>query len=140
MQASKLIGKAKGQGNEEEAQALMAEVAELKAKLADLEDKERTLGAELNNLLMSLPNMVYDDIPDGDDEEDNIEVRTWGKPADFDFDAKEHFDIGEALGMMDFERAAKLSGSRFVVLKGGLARLERAIGQFMIDLHVNEHG
>ncbi|UTW57682.1 serine--tRNA ligase [Kordiimonas sp. SCSIO 12603] len=139
-EASKLIGKAKGQGNEEEAQALMAEVAELKTKLADLEEKERALGAELNNLLMSLPNMVYDDIPDGDDEEDNEEVRAWGKPAAFDFDAKEHFDIGEALGMMDFERAAKLSGSRFVVLKGGLARLERAIGQFMIDLHVNEHG
>ncbi len=139
-EASKLIGKAKGQGNEEEAQALMAEVAELKTKLADLEEKERALGAELNNLLMSLPNMVYDDIPDGDDEEDNEEVRAWGKPAAFDFDAKEHFDIGEALGMMDFERAARLSGSRFVTLNGPLARLERALGQFMLDLHTVEHG
>ncbi len=138
-EASKLIGRAKGQGNEEEAQALMVEVGELKTKLADLADEERKLGAELNTLLMSLPNMMYDDVPEGADEEDNIEVRTWGKPTDFSFETKEHFEICEDLGLMDFERAAKLSGSRFVILKGGLARLERAIGQFMIDLHTQEH-
>ncbi|NVJ97644.1 MAG: serine--tRNA ligase [Alphaproteobacteria bacterium] len=139
-EASKLIGKAKGQGDEEKAQALMAEVSGLKSRLAEMEDEERTLGEKLNGYLMSLPNMVYDDVPAGDSEDDNEEVRTWGKPSSFDFDPKEHFDLGEALGMMDFERAAKLSGSRFVVLKDQLARLERALGQFMLDLHTTEHG
>jgi seryl-tRNA synthetase len=139
-EASKLIGKAKSQGNEDEAQALMAEVAGLKDKLADLAEEERVLGEELNAMLMSLPNMVYDDVPQGVDEDENVEVRTWGAPKAFDFDAKEHFELGEALGQMDFERGAKLAGSRFVVLSSGLARLERALGQFMLDLHTREHG
>ncbi|MBL4839180.1 MAG: serine--tRNA ligase [Kordiimonadaceae bacterium] len=139
-EASKLIGKAKAQGNEDEAQALMAEVAALKTRLATLADDERELGEKLNTLLMSLPNLMYDDVPDGADEDGNEEVRTWGAMPKFDFDVKEHFDLGESLGLMDFERAAKLSGSRFVVLRGGLARLERAIGQFMIDLHTSENG
>ncbi|WP_417457371.1 serine--tRNA ligase [Kordiimonas sp.] len=139
-EASKLIGRAKGQGNEEEAQALMDEVSGLKTRLSELEEEERTLGETLNTLLMSLPNMVYDDVPDGADENENVEVRTWGTPASFDFEPKEHFDLGEALGMMDFERAAKLSGSRFVVLSAGVARLSRALGQFMLDLHTSEHG
>lgn len=139
-EASKLIGRAKGQGNEEEAQALMQEVSGLKTRLAAMEDDERELGEKLNTLLMSLPNMIYDDVPSGDSEDDNEEVRTWGKPTTFDFDPKEHFELGEDLGMMDFERAAKLSGSRFVVLKNQLARLERALGQFMLDLHTTEHG
>ena len=139
-EASKLIGRAKGQGNEEEAQSLMAEVSELKGKIAELEEKERTVGEKLNTLLMSLPNAIYDDVPDGEDEEDNEEVRTFGTPRSFNFEPKEHFDLGEALGGMDFERAAKLSGSRFVILKGEVARLERALGQFMIDLHTREHG
>ncbi len=139
-EASKLIGRAKGQGNEEEAKALMEEVGGLKKRLADMEDQERDLGEKLNTLLMSLPNMVYDDVPSGDSEDDNEEVRTWGKPTTFDFDPKEHFELGEDLGMMDFERAAKLSGSRFVVLRDQLARLERALGQFMLDLHTTEHG
>lgn len=139
-EASKLIGRAKGSGNEEEAQALMAEVGELKQKIANLEEQERVLGDKLNMLLMSLPNSIYDDVPDGADEEDNELVREWGTPREFDFEPKEHFDLGEALGGMDFERAAKLSGSRFVLLKGEIARLERALGQFMIDLHTREHG
>lgn len=139
-EASKLIGRAKGQGNEEEAQALMDEVSGLKTRLSELEEEERTLGETLNTLLMSLPNMVYDDVPDGADENENVEVRTWGTPASFDFEPREHFDLGEALGMMDFERAAKLSGSRFVVLSAGVARLSRALGQFMLDLHTSEHG
>jgi len=139
-EASKLIGRAKGQGNEEEAAALMAEVSVLKEKLATLEEAERTQGAELTNLLMSLPNMIYSDVPDGDDEDANEEMRTWGAPKAFEFEAQEHFTIGEKLGMMDFERAAKMSGARFVLLTGGLARLERALGQFMIDLHTEEHG
>lgn len=138
-EASKLIGRAKGQGNEEEAQSLMAEVSELKGKIASLEEEERAVGEKLNTLLMGLPNAVYNDVPDGDDEEDNEEVRTWGTPRSFNFEPKEHFDLGEALGGMDFERAAKLSGSRFVILKGEIARLERALGQFMIDLHTREH-
>jgi seryl-tRNA synthetase len=139
-EASKLIGRAKGQGNEEEAQALMDEVAGLKSRLTELEEEERQVGETLNTLLMSLPNMVYDDVPDGASEDDNIEVRKWGTPASFDFAPKEHFDLGESLGMMDFERAAKLSGARFVVLSAGLARLHRALGQFMLDLHTSEHG
>lgn len=139
-EASKLIGRAKGQGNEEEAQALMAEVSELKGKIADLEEQERGVGEKLNTLLMSLPNAVYEDVPDGDDEDANAEVRTWGEPRQFNFEPKEHYDLGETLDGMDFERAAKLSGSRFVILKGAIARLERAIGQFMIDLHTGEHG
>ncbi|MBO6503887.1 MAG: serine--tRNA ligase [Kordiimonadaceae bacterium] len=139
-EASKMIGRAKGQGNEEEAQALMAEVSELKGKIAELEEQERTVGEKLNTLLMSLPNAVYDDVPEGDDEDANEEVRTWGTPRQFNFEPKEHYDLGETLDGMDFERAAKLSGSRFVILKGAIARLERAIGQFMIDLHTGEHG
>jgi len=139
-EASKQIGKAKGQGNEDEAKALMAEVGDLKKKIAELEEQERAVGERLNMMLMSLPNMVYDDVPDGDDEDANVEVRTWGAPKKLDFDAKEHWELGEALGLMDFERAAKLSGSRFVVLQGGIARLERALGQFMLDLHTQEHG
>lgn len=135
-----MIGRAKGQGNEEEAQALMAEVSELKGKIAELEEQERTVGEKLNTLLMSLPNAVYDDVPEGDDEDANEEVRTWGTPRQFNFEPKEHYDLGETLDGMDFERAAKLSGSRFVILKGAIARLERAIGQFMIDLHTGEHG
>ena len=139
-EASKLIGRAKGQGNEEEAQALMAEVAGLKGRLAEMEEEDRSKGEELEALLMGLPNMVYDDVPEGADEDDNEEMRTWGTPKNFAFDPKEHFELGENLGMMDFERAAKLSGSRFVILRSGIARLERALGQYMIDLHTSEHG
>jgi len=139
-EASKLIGRAKSQGNEEEAAALMQEVGSLKTKLAALEDAEREQGVALNTMLMSLPNMMYGDVPEGDDEDANEEVRTWGDVKAFDFEAQEHFTLGEKLGMMDFERAAKMSGARFVLLSGGLARLERALGQFMLDLHTEEHG
>ncbi|MFC3051302.1 serine--tRNA ligase [Kordiimonas pumila] len=139
-EASKLIGRAKAQGDEAGATALMDEVSGLKAKLAELEDQERAIGEKLNMTLMSLPNMIYDDVPEGDSEDDNVEVRRWGAPAKYAFEPKEHFTLGEDLGLMDFERAAKMSGSRFVVLKGALARLERALGQFMLDLHTSEHG
>lgn len=139
-EASKLIGRAKAGGNEEEATVLMQEVGALKVKLAALEDAEREQDAALNAVLMSLPNMMYSDVPDGDDENANEEVRTWGAVKTFDFEAQEHFTLGEKLGMMDFERAAKMSGARFVLLSGGLARLERALGQFMLDLHTEEHG
>lgn len=139
-EASKLIGRAKASGNEEEAASLMAEVASLKDRLSALEDEAREKGEVLNTLLFSIPNAVYDDVPQGEGEEENVEVRTWGKPKEFDFEPKEHFELGENAGEMDFERAAKLSGSRFVILKGGIARLERALGQFMLDLHTREHG
>ncbi len=138
-EASKLIGRAKATGNEDEASALMAEVGVLKAKLATFELDIATQTEKLNDLLSSLPNTPYEDVPDGVDESDNVEVRTWGTPRPMAWAAREHFELGEALQMMDFERAAKMSGARFVLLTGQLARLERAIGQFMIDLHVDEH-
>ena len=138
--ASKEIGKAKGMGDEDKAQSLMAEVGELKSLIHDGETKSRALQDELNEALSSLPNIALDDVPPGQDENDNLLLRSWGDVPQLDFEPKEHYELGEALGGMDFETAAKLSGSRFVVLKGQLARLERAIGQFMIDTHINEHG
>nr|WP_321457007.1 serine--tRNA ligase [uncultured Cohaesibacter sp.] len=138
--ASKEIGKAKGSGDEAKAQALMAEVSELKSAIQNGEAKTRELQDALYEALSSLPNIPLDDVPPGKDENDNVVHHTWGEKPDFGFEAKEHYELGEALGMMDFETAAKLSGSRFVVLKGKLARLERAIGQFMLDLHLDEHG
>lgn len=138
--ASKEIGKAMGQKNFEQAEALKAEVAGLKDHIADLAQQQQSVSADLDSLLMGLPNMVYDDIPDGETEDDNEEVRRWGTPRDFDFTPKEHHELGEALGGMDFERATKLSGSRFVILSKGIARLSRALSQFMLDLHTSEHG
>lgn len=138
--ASKEIGKAMGAGDKDGAEALKAEVATLKETLADLEAEELQVGTKLDAILTSLPNLPYADAPDGADEDDNEEMRTWGDKPQMDFSPKEHFDLGEDLDMMDFERAAKMSGARFVTLKGQLARLERALGQFMIDLHTTEHG
>ncbi|MBT5919013.1 MAG: serine--tRNA ligase [Alphaproteobacteria bacterium] len=139
-EASKLIGKAKGSGDEETAQALMAEVADLKDKLKADEDREREVGKTLDDILSSTPNLPAADVPDGDDEEANIEIRRVGKPPELGFEAKQHFEIGEALGQMDFEAAARMSGARFVVMSGSLARMERALGAFMLDLHTGEHG
>jgi seryl-tRNA synthetase len=142
--ASKEIGKAKGKGGDPaKAEALMAEVAELKGKIAEGEAKERDLDERVKTLLSGIPNMLQADVPDGKDESENIELRRWGAPRDFAADGfapKQHFEIGEALGLMDFEAAAKISGARFTVLKGGLARLERALGQFMLDVQTGEHG
>ncbi len=142
--ASKEIGKAKGKGGDPaKAEALIAEVAELKEKLTAGEARERELDTQMTSLLAGIPNMLLPDVPDGPDESANVELRKWGKARDFKqegFEPKQHFEIGEALGMMDFEAAAKMSGARFTVLKGGLARLERAIGQFMLDVQTGEHG
>lgn len=138
--ASKEIGAAMGQGDTDKAEALKAEVGELKGFLQDAEETERQLNAKLIDALSVLPNIPLDDVPVGEDEEDNVELRKVGDLPNFAFDPKEHFDLGEALGQMDFETAAKISGSRFTVLKSGLARLERALGQFMLDLHTEEHG
>lgn len=138
--ASKQIGAAKGAGDEEKAQALMTQVAELKSVIQQGEEEERQLDAELRDILSSLPNMPHDDVPEGADEEANVERYKRGDVRQFNFEPKEHFDVGEGLGLMDFESAAKLSGSRFVVLRGQMARLERAIGNFMLDLHTTEFG
>ena len=132
---SKDIGKAKGAKDDELAAKLMAEVAELKEAIAKGEEGERVQQAELDAKLAVIPNMPLVDVPDGKDEHDNKEMRKVGSVPKFGFAPKQHFDLGEALGLMDFENAAKISGARFVVLKGALARLERAIGSFMLDLH-----
>ena len=138
--ASKDIGTAKQAKDEAEAKRLMDEVAGLKASIQDGEDKEREQDKALGELLAGIPNMPAEDVPVGADENANMELRKVGEPPKFDFEPKQHFELGEALGLMDFETAAKLSGSRFVVLKGPLARLERALSQFMLDLHTSEHG
>ena len=138
--ASKEIGKAKGSGDEERANALIAEVSKLKAEIQAGEEEERRLTGELEAAMAQLPNLVLDDVPVGPDESANVEISRHGEKPHFDFEPKQHFDLGEALGLMDFEVAAKLAGSRFVVLRGALARLERALGQFMLDLHTVEHG
>ena len=133
--ASKEIGKAKAAKDEATAAKLMAEVQELKGAIAEGEDEERRIDAEIKAALEVIPNLPREDVPLGADEHGNVEVRKVGTPGKFDFTPKQHFEIGEALGMMDFEAAQKISGARFVVLKGALARLERAIGCFMLDLH-----
>ena len=138
--ASKLIGKAKASGDEAEAQKLMAEVSALKQGLPGAEERERAATAALTGLLETLPNVLHPSVPDGADETDNVERGRWGEPKQFSFAPKEHFEIGEALGLMDFEAGARLAGSRFVVLRGVLAKVERALGQFMLDLHTTEHG
>ena len=138
--ASKEIGKAMAEKDAATADKLKAEVGELKTFLADAEEEERRLVKELNDALSSLPNVPADDVPLGKDEADNVEVRRVGNQRNFSFQPKEHYELGEALGYMDFERAAKIAGARFTVLKGPLARLERALGQFMLDLHTTENG
>ena len=138
--ASKEIGAAMAQKNSELAEKLKAEVADIKTTLPAAEEEERALTAELNDALSRIPNIPLEDVPVGKDEHDNVVKRVWGAKPTWNHEPKEHFDIGETLGYMDFERAAKLSGSRFTVLTSQLARLERALGQFMLDLHTSEHG
>jgi len=138
--ASKEIGNAMRSGDAAKAEELKGEVTAIKAWLSGAEDQERALDKALDDALAVLPNVPAHDVPVGADEHDNVEVRKVGVPRQRSNWTREHFEIGESLGMMDFERAAKLSGSRFTVLKGGLARLERALGQFMLDLHTTEHG
>ncbi len=138
--ASKEIGAAMAKKDMPRVEALKAEVAELKASLPALEAEERAAIEALDQALAEIPNMPLPEVPYGRDENDNVELRAVGAKPRFSFKPKEHFEIGEALGLMDFETAAKISGARFVVLKGSLARLERALAQFMLDLHVSEHG
>ncbi len=136
--ASKSIGQAKARG--EDADGLIKEVADLKKRMADLEEDVRRLSDDLTHKMCRLDNVPADDVPDGTDEEDNLEVRKWGVLPTFDFEAEQHFDLGEKLGLMDFEGAARMSGARFVILKGDLARLERALSTFMLDVHTTEFG
>jgi len=138
--ASKEIGNAKKAKDEVRAAKLMAEVAELKTTMPELEVAAKTADEEFAKELAAIPNLPLDEVPDGTDEHGNVQRHVFGKKREYGFAPKLHDDLGGALGYMDFETAAKLSGARFVVLKKGLARLERAIGQFMLDLHTNEHG
>lgn len=138
--ASKEIGQAKAKKDEAAAQALMAEVNELKTTLPQMEADAKAAEDELNKVLATIPNMPLAEVPDGADEHGNVEHHRYGAKREYNFAPKQHFELGEALGMMDFDTAAKLSGSRFVVLKGSLARMERALGQLMLDVHTSEHG
>jgi len=138
--ASKEIGEAKKAKDDTHANALMAEVAELKTTLPQREAEAKQIDDELSRELAQIPNTPLDDVPDGKDEHGNVERSKSGAKRTYNFTPRQHFELGEALGMMDFELAAKLSGARFVVLQKGLARLERAIGQFFLDLHTSEHG
>jgi seryl-tRNA synthetase len=138
--ASKEIGAAKKNKDEAVAAKLMAEVAELKAAIPAMEAEEKSVSDELEKALAQIPNLPLAEVPDGTDEHGNVEHHKFGAKRDYAFAPQQHFELGEALGQMDFETAAKLSGARFVVLKKGLARLERALGQFMLDLHTSEHG
>ncbi|TMK20015.1 MAG: serine--tRNA ligase, partial [Alphaproteobacteria bacterium] len=138
--ASREIGAAKKSNEEAAAQALMAEVARLKAEIPRLEEDAKKASTELEDKLAEIPNMPLDEVPDGKSAEDNVEHHRFGAKRSYGFTPQQHFDLGETLGQMDFETAAKLSGARFVVLKSGLARLERALGQFMLDVHTTEHG
>src|ERR1700736_1208542 len=138
--ASKEIGEAKKAKDDARAGALMAEVADLKTTMPELEAAAKTADEELARELAAIPNLPLDEVPDGADEHGNVQHHVFGAVRNYAFKPKPHDDLGVALGFMDFETAAKLSGARFVVLKKGLARLERAIGQFMLDLHTTEHG
>ena len=138
--ASKEIGAAMGRKDMDLADKLKAEIAHFKDIMPSAEEEERQLTADLTDQLSRIPNIPLDDVPVGKDEHDNVVKRVVGDKPGWNHVAKEHYELGEALGYMDFERAAKLSGSRFTVLTGPLARLERAIGQFMLDLHTSEHG
>ena len=135
---SKEIGKAKAQG--EDAQALLDEVASLGDELKSSEDGLNLIQSELNEIAMDIPNIPHDSVPEGQTEDDNEEVRRWDEPRVFDFEVKDHVDLGESTGLLDFEAGARIAGSRFSVMQGGIARLHRALIQFMLDTHIQEHG
>ena len=138
--ASKLVGAAKAKGDEAEFERLRALVSEKKDEIARLEEDAKAKDEELRALLASLPNLPAADIPDGADEDDNVEISTWGSPRSLDFTPKEHFELASVAPNMDFETAAKLSGSRFVMLSGAVARIHRALAQFMLDTHIDKNG
>ena len=135
---AKKVGQAKGRG--EDIAPLVAEGEAMARRLADLEQEQAAAVAEFDALILGLPNTLHDSVPDGRDENSNVEVRRWGAPRVFEFEPKDHVAIGEGLAQLDFEAAGRISGARFVVLKGGVARLHRALIQYMLDLHTGEHG
>jgi seryl-tRNA synthetase len=136
--SAKLIGKAKASG--EDIQPLLDEVADLGEKLKKAENDLAELQGEIDAIVMGIPNLLNESVPDGKSEDDNIEIRRWGEPTQFDFEVRDHVDLGANNGWMDFEAATKLTGSRFVVMRAGMARLHRALIQFMLDTHTQEHG
>ncbi|MEE8387081.1 MAG: serine--tRNA ligase [Acidiferrobacterales bacterium] len=136
--SAKAIGQAKAKV--EDPAPLIAEVATLGDELKDAENQLEAVQEQLNDILLGIPNLPHESTPDGQDENDNVEVRRWGQPRAFDFEPKDHVDIGEALEQLDFETASKLTGSRFVVMSGPVARMHRALSQFMLDMHTGEHG
>ncbi|MGG7566369.1 serine--tRNA ligase [Rhodovulum sp. DZ06] len=138
--ASKQVGKAKASGDEAEFERLRALVADKKAEIARLEEEAKAEDARLNDLLLVIPNLPLDSVPEGADEDANQELSRWGEIPDFPFAPKEHYQLGEAMGLMDFETPAKISGARFMMLTGALTRLHRALAQFMLDTHVDENG
>ena len=138
--ASKEVGAAKGRGDEAEFERLRALVSEKKAEIAEMQTQAKALDARLTDMLARIANLPADDVPDGADEDDNVEVSRWGTLREFAFQPQEHFEIKGVAASMDFETAAKISGSRFVLLSGAVARIHRALAQFMLDVHVNENG
>jgi seryl-tRNA synthetase len=137
-EVSKQIGQVKSKGGDASAQ--MAEVADIKEKMAALELQEKEVGQSVRNLLLTVPNVLDAAVPDGKDESANVELRVWGTPKKFDYTVKDHADLGVGLGLLDFDQAAVISGARFSILKGALARLERALAQFMLDTHTEQNG
>jgi len=135
---SRAIGQAKAKG--EDASEFFTAVAALGDRLKANEERLAAVQNELNELLMGIPNLLHESVPDGRDENDNVEIRRWGAPKNFDFKVRDHVDLGEVSGLLDFETAAKITGSRFAIMSGGIARLHRALIQFMLDLHTQEHG
>jgi seryl-tRNA synthetase len=135
---SKSIGQAKARG--EDTSSIMAQVGDLGAQLDAKKAELAELLQQINSIAMSMPNLPDESVPVGADENDNVEVRRWGTPKAFDFEVKDHLDLGEALGGLDFKSAVKITGSRFIIMRGQIARLNRALGQFMLDLHTTEHG
>jgi seryl-tRNA synthetase len=136
--SAKNIGKAKAQG--EDVEPLLAAVKDLGERLDAAQGGLESVQAELQDIETGLPNLLHDDVPVGSEETDNVEVSRWGEPRQFDFEVRDHVDLGSNLGMLDFETAGKISGSRFAIMQGPLARLHRALIQFMLDVHVTEHG
>ena len=135
---SKSIGQAKGRG--EDIQPLLADVERMGTELSEAKQELDEIQSELDALLLAMPNLPAEGVPVGADEDDNVEVRQWGSPREFDFEPRDHVSLGEQHGYLDFETAAKLSGARFALMRGPIARLHRALAQFMLDVHVNEHG
>ncbi|MEO9820357.1 MAG: serine--tRNA ligase [Paracoccaceae bacterium] len=138
--AAKEVGAAKGRGDEAEFQRLRGLVSEKKAEIGVMQDEAKALDAQLTDVLARIANVLADDVPDGADEDENVELKRWGDPREFNFEAKEHFEIKGVAPLMDFETAAKTSGARFVMLKGSVAKLHRALAQFMLDTHTDKNG